>query len=165
MLGVFIGEHDNKIDTKGRVSIPADFRRELEEGDPKWEPGKNASMAIVYGDHKRSHLEVFTLNDLMGVHKAIAKKPRGSAQRIALQKLYGAQTMIVTLDETGRIVLNAKLRTKLGLEDKAFVVGNLATFQIWHPDTYNSETMAQRGADEDFDPDADPSIYLPGEED
>ena len=35
----FRGEAENKVDNKGRVSIPAAFRRILEEGDPDWSSG------------------------------------------------------------------------------------------------------------------------------
>lgn len=165
MFGVFIGEHENKIDSKYRLSIPADFRRELEEGDPKWEPGKNASMAIVYGDARRKHLEVFTLKDLMRVHLMIRKMPRGSAKRAALQRLYATQAITATLDETGRIVLPARVRDKLGLNGTATVVGNGETFEIWHPDTYAAEQDSLLRVDDDFDPELDPSVYLPGDED
>ena len=32
----FRGEAENKVDAKGRISIPAPFRRILEEGAPDW---------------------------------------------------------------------------------------------------------------------------------
>ncbi|HKK83893.1 MAG TPA: cell division/cell wall cluster transcriptional repressor MraZ, partial [Roseovarius sp.] len=34
----FRGESHHKVDTKGRVSIPASFRRVLESSDPNWTP-------------------------------------------------------------------------------------------------------------------------------
>lgn len=162
MLGVFIGEHDNKIDAKGRLSIPAEFRRELEEADPKWESGKPARMVVVYGDERRNYLEVFSIADLQRVHAQIARLPRGSRKRFELQKLYAHQVVMATVDETGRIVLNQKLRNKLGLEDRALVVGNGETFMIWQPDTYNNDGMPGLLDDEDFDPALDPSTWLPG---
>ncbi|WP_108483437.1 division/cell wall cluster transcriptional repressor MraZ [Oceaniglobus ichthyenteri] len=165
MFDVFIGEHENKIDSKARLSIPADFRRVLEEGDPKWEPGKNATMVIVYGDHRRNYLEVFPVTDVMKLYKLISKMPRGSKKRDALQKLYASQSVTATLDETGRIVLSAKLRQKLGLDGAAAIVGYGDTFQIWKPETYAEDAAALLREDEDFDPDLDPSVYLPGDED
>nr|WP_245398740.1 division/cell wall cluster transcriptional repressor MraZ [Oceaniglobus trochenteri] len=91
--------------------------------------------------------------------------PRGSAKRAALQKLYATQAVTATLDDTGRIVLSAKLREKLGIEGLAAVVGNGETFQIWKPETYAADTAALLHEDEDFDPELDPSVYLPGLED
>ncbi|WP_099827592.1 division/cell wall cluster transcriptional repressor MraZ [Oceaniglobus indicus] len=165
MYGVFIGEHDNKIDTKGRVSIPADFRRVIEEGDPKWEPGKNATMAIVYGDAKRNYLEVFPVADLLKVLKAVARMPRGSAKSQSLRELYAQKTLYATLDDTGRIVLSAKLREKLGLTDMAKVVGSVDTFEIWNPASYDTEGVTNLKAEDDFDPDLDASVWLAGDVD
>ena len=45
MAGTFRGESLHKVDAKGRVSIPALFRRVLEEADPARSPGQ---MAIHY---------------------------------------------------------------------------------------------------------------------
>ena len=52
----FRGEFHQKVDGKGRVSIPADFRRVLESGDPSWSDGKAPEFVIVYVDHRRSFL-------------------------------------------------------------------------------------------------------------
>ncbi|KAF0675445.1 division/cell wall cluster transcriptional repressor MraZ [Profundibacterium mesophilum] len=162
MLGVFIGEHDNKIDAKGRLSIPAEFRRELEDADPKWESGKPARMVIVYGDERRNYLEVFSVADLQRVHAQIATLPRGSRKRAELQRLYAHQVVMATVDETGRIVLGSKLRGKLDLKDRALVVGNGETFMIWQPETYENDAMPGLMEEDDFDPTLDPSTWLPG---
>ena len=41
MKGRFRGESVHKVDQKGRVSVPASFRRVIEEGDPDWGAGVN----------------------------------------------------------------------------------------------------------------------------
>ena len=165
MFGWFIGEHDNKIDSKGRLSIPADFRRELEEGDPRWEPGGKASMLLVYGDKRRDYLEVLPISLFNKWAKKIAKMPPGSAKRNELQGLYFRQSTTATVDDTGRIVLSARIRDKLGLIDAAKVVGNGETFLIWEPSTFETKSIGNLDAEEGFDPDLDPSVYLTGDDD
>ncbi|MEM9123456.1 MAG: MraZ N-terminal domain-containing protein, partial [Pseudomonadota bacterium] len=39
MVRRFRGEFDQRVDGKGRMSIPASFRRVLEQGDPNWSSG------------------------------------------------------------------------------------------------------------------------------
>ncbi|PZX16269.1 MraZ protein [Palleronia aestuarii] len=165
MFGLFIGDHDNKIDGKGRLSIPADFRRELEDGDPNCAPGGKASMVLVYGDHRRNYLEVLPIKEMMKRAKKIAKMSNGSQKRDDLQKLYYRQASTLTVDDTGRIVLSAKIRDKLGLTDSARVVGNGETFLIWNPDEYDTAPMGQLEIEEGYDPDKDPNTYLPGDDD
>ena len=159
----FRGESHHKVDAKGRVSIPALFRRVLESGDPDWTDGLNPQVVIVYGDEKRKYLECFTAQAIEEVDAKIARLPRGSAKRRALQRLYNGQSFPTTVDETGRLVLPAKLRSKITLEGEAFFIGNGDTFEIWNPETFDAEAGAAL-EDEDFDPEVDPSVYLDGDE-
>jgi transcriptional regulator MraZ len=164
VAGTFRGEGHHKVDGKGRVSIPALFRRVLEAGDPDWTEGLNPHIVIVYGSEKRKHLECYSSEAISEVDEKIRKLPRGSKKRKALQRLYHAQAHNTSVDETGRLVLPAKLREKIGLEGEAYFVGNGDTFEIWHPDTYETEMYSDLEADDGFDPDADPSVYLDGAE-
>ena len=53
----FRGEAENKVDAKGRISIPAPFRRILEEGDPDWSSSLNPNLVIVYGRRNRKKIK------------------------------------------------------------------------------------------------------------
>ncbi|MCE8008931.1 division/cell wall cluster transcriptional repressor MraZ [Aestuariivita sp.] len=159
----FRGESHHKVDGKGRVSIPATFRRVLEASDPNWETGKNPELVIVYGDHRRSYLECYTMQAIDELDEKIDRLPRGSNERKMLQKLFQGQSLPTSVDETGRLVLTAKLRQKIGLEDEAFFIAAGDTFQIWKPETYEQEELARTEAWLDELPDdVDPLIYLDG---
>jgi len=145
------------VDAKGRVSIPASFRRVLEAGDPNWTEGLNPELVIVYGDHRRTYLECYTIDAINEVDAQIEDLPRGSMERKMLQRLFHGQSFPTNVDETGRLVLPAKLRTKIGLEGEAFFIAAGDTFQIWKPETYEAEELAktEEWLDElpdDFDP-------------
>ncbi|MCX7566343.1 division/cell wall cluster transcriptional repressor MraZ [Sulfitobacter sp. F26169L] len=153
----FRGESHHKVDTKGRVSIPASFRRVLEASDPNWKSGETPELVIVYGDHRRSYLECYTMAAIEEVDAKIDALPRGSMQRKMLQALFHGQSFPTTVDETGRLVLPAKLRGKIDLDKEAFFIGMGDTFQIWRPETYDTEERAKQEAwldelPEDFDP-------------
>lgn len=157
----FRGESHHKVDTKGRVSIPASFRRVLEAGDPNWTDGLNPELVIVYGDHRRSFLECYTMDAIDEVDTKIAALPRGSQERKILQRLFHGQSLPTSVDETGRLVLPAKLRTKIDLEGEAFFIGAGDTFQIWKPETFETEEISKTEAWLDQQPeDFDPLIYL-----
>jgi MraZ protein len=157
----FRGESNHKVDGKGRVSIPALFRRVLEAGDPNWTEGLNPELVIVYGDHRRKFLECYTMEAIAEVDAKIDGLPRGSVPRKMLERLFHGQSYPTSVDETGRIVLPAKLRTKIALEDEAFFIAAGDTFQIWKPETYETEELSRTEAWLDELPeDFDPLIYL-----
>lgn len=153
----FRGEGHHKVDTKGRVSIPASFRRVLEASDPNWQPGGNPELVIVYGDQRRNFLEVYTIEAINEVDDKIDALPRGSMQRKMLQRMFHGQSFPTNVDETGRLVLPAKLRNKVELDKEAFFIAAGDTFQIWNPETYDAEELAQEEKwieelPENFDP-------------
>jgi MraZ protein len=153
----FRGESQHKVDTKGRVSIPASFRRVLESADSNWKSGETPELVIVYGDHRRSYLECYTMQAIEEVDTKIDALPRGSMERKMLQALFHGQSFPTTVDETGRLVLPAKLRGKIDLDKEAFFIGMGDTFQIWQPETYDTQERAKQeawldGLPEDFDP-------------
>ncbi len=157
MVRRFRGEFHQKVDGKGRVSIPADFRRVLEAGDPTWSEGKAPEFVIVYGDHRRAYLECYTIDAANEVDEQIADMPRGSIERRMLERLFNGQSLKTAVDETGRIVLPAKLRDKIDLDGLAYFIATGDTFQIWKPETFEAEEASKTEAwleqfPEDFDP-------------
>lgn len=133
----FRGEYTFKVDGKGRVSIPALFRRVLEEGDPNWTTGLRPELVIVYGDESRDYLEVFTIAAIDALDTKIARLPRGPLRR-RLERMVSGQSHQTEVDGDGRLVLPQKLREKIGLEAEAFFIATGETFQIWKPDTFEA---------------------------
>ncbi|MEO9820895.1 MAG: division/cell wall cluster transcriptional repressor MraZ [Paracoccaceae bacterium] len=157
----FRGESHHKVDAKGRVSIPASFRRVLEVSDPNWTDGLSPELVIVYGDHRRKYLECYTMEAIEEVDAKIDTLARGSMQRKMLQRLFHGQSFPTSVDETGRLVLPAKLRAKIGLDKEAFFIAAGDTFQIWKPETYESEELAETEAWlDDLPDDVDPLVFL-----
>ena len=161
----FRGESHHKVDAKGRVSIPASFRRVLEAADPNWKSGENPELVIVYGDHRRNYLECYTMEAIDEVDAKIDALPRGSMERKMLQRLFHGQSYPTNVDETGRLVLPAKLRSKIALDKEAFFIAAGDTFQIWNPETYEQEELAKTEEWLDELPDDfDPLSFLDGKE-
>ena len=163
MVRRFRGESQHKVDTKGRVSIPALFRRVIEAGDPNWTDGLHPELVIVYGDHRRKFLECYTMEAIEEVDRKIDALPRGSVERQMLEHLFNGQSHPTSVDDTGRLVLPAKLRQKIELEGEAYFIASGDTFKIWKPETYETEQLAKAEAWLDQLPeDFDPLVYLDG---
>lgn len=158
----FTGEHLHKVDGKGRVSIPSQFRRVLESADPDWREGLNPGVYLQYGRATQRHLECFTVSAWAEVMRKIDALPRGSKPRRTLEKLFNAKSIQTNVDETGRLVLPAWLRERLGLTEQVMFVATGDTFQVWSPENY-AEVEAELEADLDALPDDfDPLEWLDG---
>ncbi len=139
----FRGESVHKVDTKGRVSIPAPFRRVLEEADPEWAEGLNPNLVIIHGRTARRRLECFTIRAMEEIDAIVSTYPAFSEEREELEYFLNTQSTYAALDENGRIVLSQKLRETIGLEDEATFAGMGESFHIWEPRAYAAD-LAER---------------------
>ncbi|MGR3571911.1 division/cell wall cluster transcriptional repressor MraZ [Brevirhabdus sp.] len=156
----FRGESHHKVDAKGRVSIPASFRRVLEASDPDWTQGLTPNVVIYYGDHRRKYLECYTVEAFEEVEQMIADLPRGSKSRNMLSKLYSGHSQTTQIDDTGRLVLSQKLRDRIGISSEAFFLATGDTFQIWEPSAYQEDQASTEDWLEEYPEDFDPLILL-----
>ena len=149
----FRGEAENKVDAKGRVSIPAPFRRVLEEGDPDWTSGLNPNFVIVYGRRNSKCLEGYSLSSMNDVDDLVSRLPRYSKEREILERLLNSQSIYVQVDENGRIVIPPRIRERAQITSKAMFVGMGDKFQIWEPDSYRNDMMVidQRLSENNFE--------------
>lgn len=157
MAGMFIGEHTFKVDGKGRVSIPADFRRELELGDPLASETGRPRMVIVYGPEKQQQLIVYTYEGYRALAADIARLPRGSQKRKIMERMILNRARPTEVDNDGRLVLPQMLRDKIGLDGNAYFAGLGETFEIWKPETHAAvdavlEDKIYEDHGDDFDP-------------
>lgn len=132
----FIGEFTQKVDSKGRVSIPSAFRDMIDEGDPNRAPGTAPRFVMVYGDKRREFLEVYTMLSFAEVQARVSKLPRGSKARRALERMFTGQATRAQANETGQVVLSPKIRDKFDFADQAYFIASGDTFQVWKPETY-----------------------------
>ena len=141
----FQGESLNKMDGKGRVSIPVKFRRVLQNSDQKSATaGAAPRLYIAYGDKSKNFLECLSGDAFDQIDGMIRRTPLGTPVRKALEYLYYRKCDETTVDDTGRLVLPPAAREKLGLADEALFQGMGDKFHILNP-------VDAAAADEDMD--------------
>ncbi|MDO5528749.1 MAG: division/cell wall cluster transcriptional repressor MraZ [Paracoccus sp. (in: a-proteobacteria)] len=162
MARKFRGSEEVNIDAKGRLSVPARFRRVFEQGDPNWKSGERAQIVLVYGPESWRKLELYTVEAADRIDEEIDRLERGSPERAWLETLMNGQATELEIDTEGRLVLPQKLRAKIGLDKAAVFTAKGDLLEVWRPDEFEEadarlqQFMAERG--EDFDP----RIFLGG---
>lgn len=154
----FTGEHDQKVDSKGRMSIPADFRRVLESGDPAWSSGQPMQCQVIYGDHLKGRVQVYTAKEFKKVVTRIQEMPDSDPNKDAIIHLMVTQSEPLTVDKDGRAVLTQKHREKLEIDAGMLSFrGRITHFEIWRNDNYKEKVKAPveeflAGKSENFNP-------------
>ncbi|MTH76447.1 division/cell wall cluster transcriptional repressor MraZ [Paracoccus aestuariivivens] len=156
----FRGSEEVKVDAKGRVSIPAKFRRVFESCDSDWEAGKRPQLVIVFGTRDWKHLQLYTMQAMGEIDEQISQLPRGSAERNLLENIYYGHAEETEIDNDGRLVLPQKLRDKIGLTDSAFFISAGESLKVWSPENYEAQESALEDLVPNFEPGADPLSLL-----
>jgi MraZ protein len=124
---VFKGTYHHRIDPKGRLPIPAVFRRALSE----------AGAAGVVVTQLDQCLAVYSPAEWSRLEAQLAALPAFNKQVKALTRLLASRAADCELDVQGRILVPPALRAAAGLERDAVVVGVLNRFEVWSPDAWD----------------------------
>ncbi len=139
MSALFQGTYTNKIDAKGRVSIPAPLRRVLEKNDPDWNASQNTQLSILYGLPGKKCLEVFSVNSMNEMLEKVQQLPSRSTRRDVLSRLFASNSQPFQLDENGRLLIPKNLLETAGIEGEVVFSGMIERFEIWNPDQFNAD--------------------------
>jgi MraZ protein len=122
---VFKGTYHHRIDAKGRLPIPAAFRRAL---------GAGPRVVVTLFDQC---LAVYTEAEWGRLEAQLAALPAFGKQVKALTRLIVSRAADCDLDVQGRILLPPALRQAARLERDAVVVGVLNRFEVWSPGSWD----------------------------
>ena len=123
----FMGNKTNKIDAKGRISIPVSMRSEL---------GSEFVASRGFG----KCLALFPLDEWDRFMKDLHENLRHK-RRKQLEFFFLANAEKMSLDGQGRLLLNEELRKSVDLfgEEQAVVFGNGKRIEIWNCNYFANE--------------------------
>ena len=133
---LFFSSYHNRIDKKGRISVPASFRAVL---------GKQGfSGIIVYQSLKHGCLEACGMQRFEKMNERIEQMDPFSPERDALADTLFGQSVQLSCDGEGRVMLPEHLRDAGNLKDQAVFVGKGEVFEIWEPTAYEAYSKEAR---------------------
>jgi MraZ protein len=125
---VFKGTYRHRIDAKGRLPVPAVFRRLIAESG-------TATVVVTVLDQC---LAAYTAAEWSRVESDLSALPPFSKPVKALSRLLSSRAVDCPLDVQGRILLPAPLRAAAKLGREAVVAGVLNRFEIWEPEAWTA---------------------------
>lgn len=129
-----VGCHVNKIDRKGRVSVPKPFRDTLSGGSPGF------VGIYVYPSFTASAIEGCSEEFMNRVSESISEMDLFSEEQDDLASILLSSAHALPFDPEGRVVLPEILIRHAKLSGEAAFVGRGQSFQIWNPATYGERS-------------------------
>jgi MraZ protein len=134
-VALFVSNFTNKIDRKGRVSVPAPYRQIL--------AAKGSETVVLYPHPKHPAIEGSGMDWLEDYAARVAQLPEYDEDRDALQAVF-AQVAQVAPDGEGRIVVPEHLAAHAGIGESAIFVGAGMKFEIWEPGRHAEHLRQQQ---------------------
>ena len=121
---LFVGQYQHSLDDKGRLILPAKFRREFENGG-HLSPNLDGCVALwTPGEFARKSAEYLEA----GRH--------GTAAERRQSRFWATNSSEVDVDRQGRFALPPVIREFARLDGEVLIAGNLDHLELWNPQRY-----------------------------
>ena len=125
---MFLSTYENKLDKKGRVSVPASFRSYLSN------LGYNG--VVCYPSFNNQSIEAWPQDRIEKISDAINALNPFEEKKDYFATSILSESINLQFDSEGRILLTSKLLKHAKIKNSMLFVGQGKTFQIWEPTTF-----------------------------
>ncbi len=131
-----MSKYTNKVDRKGRVSVPAQFRAALPAGFQK--------SIVMYQAVNQEAIECCDLLHIEKVNDSLEGFDPLSDEQHEFSLALMSGLVELTFDGNGRIIIPQELMEYAGITEYATFAGKGKTFQIWEPEAFQHELNKAR---------------------
>jgi MraZ protein len=135
---MFLGEFVHVLDGKGRLTIPAKFRADLD-----------TALVVTRGIDRC--LAIFPIPEWEQLAEQVSELPLTDRQARAFRRLLFANASDVSPDKQGRILIPPRLREYAHLDGEVVVAGINTYIELWNPEDWNKEREQVEGENVDID--------------
>jgi MraZ protein len=132
---MYLSTYVNKVDRKGRVSVPATFRASL--------AAQRFPGIVVFPSYKYPALEANSIGWMEELANRLDTLDKFSDEHENLEMLF-ASSRELALDPEGRIALPPDLAEHAAITDSIAFVGVGRNFQLWEPGRFSEHAAALR---------------------
>ena len=133
---MFLSTYENKLDKKGRVSVPASFRSHLAN------LGYNG--VICYPSFNNQSIEAWPQDRIEKISNTIDALNPFEEKKDYFATSILSESINLQFDSEGRISLTAKLLKHAKIKNSVLFVGQGKTFQIWEPTLFEKFRLQSR---------------------
>ena len=122
---MFLSTYENRLDKKGRVSVPASFRSHLSN------LGYNG--VVCYPSFNNQSIEAWPQDRIEKISNTIDALNPFEEKKDYFATSILSESINLQFDSEGRITLTLKLLKHAKIKNSMLFVGQGKTFQIWEP--------------------------------
>lgn len=137
-MALFLATFVNKVDKKGRVSVPATFRAALSQAQAGFHG------IVAYRSFTAAAVEGCGMEFMEELSQSTQQFDAFSPEQDDITSLIFADARQLAWDPEGRIVLPEDLMAHANITEACAFVGKGRTFQIWEPDAHKAAQAALR---------------------
>ena len=120
----FLGRYEFQLDQKGRVSLPAEYRRKAD------------GTRFVLLQWERTHLTLFPEDVWEGRMAQLLTLRREKPELARFLREVTSRAVEVAPDSQGRMLIPAWLKEKAGLDSAVLLIGALDRIELWNPEVF-----------------------------
>jgi len=131
-MAFFTGEHECKLDAKGRLVLPSRLKSVLPEAS------KNS---IVIRKGFESNLIIYPLSEFQNIYTRISSLNEFSSEQRKLKRNLFSGISQVDLDSNGRFLLARNMLSHCNIKKDVILIGVGNFIELWNPDIYNKNLI------------------------
>ena len=137
-MALFLSTFINRVDRKGRVSVPSSYRSVLSK--------ETFHGVVLYKSYLQPAVEAVAMSALERIDERLEHFALFSEEHDAMATVLFGESVQLPFDGEGRIVLPADFMAFAGITDQVAFVGLGQKFQLWQPDTLSERKETARRA-------------------
>jgi MraZ protein len=135
---MLIGQYEHTLDSKGRLTLPAEYGAELASG-------------VVLTRGMEGCLYLFPRDEFQRLGDRLRELSLTDSHARKLRRWLYPQAHAAEPDRQRRVVIPQWLRDMAGIEEKVMIAGMDNYIELWNPDTWRDQDQALRSELDDAD--------------
>jgi MraZ protein len=133
----FIGEYTCKLDAKGRVMLPATFKKKI--------TGDDQERFVIKKDIFENCLVLYPMDEWDRQNRIIRKKinPYKKEHNMFLRRFYKGMAELI-LDSNNRLLIPKRLLDEVEVDKEVILAGQSGKIEIWAKSKYDSIRMGDQ---------------------
>ena len=133
---MFLSQYTYKVDNKGRISVPADFRISINT--------KSYNGIIAFRSYKFKAIEGLDFEKMRKIADSLDNLDFFSESKNDITTSILSDSYKLPFDSEGRICLPNELLKFADIKSQATFVGRGSSFQIWNPNSFKDYLQKAR---------------------